>query len=171
MEKGYVHVYTGNGKGKTTAALCLSLRAVTAGKKVFFGQFIKGMDYSELRAPELLPGFVIEQFGRGCFIKSKPVPEDFVAARTGFEKVKRILAGGEYQVVVLDEIFIALYYELLDNDEVILAVRNRASNIEVIMTGRYAPEDFIDLADLVTEMNEVKNYYQRGVSARKGIEF
>lgn len=170
MSKGYVHIYTGNGKGKTTAALGLSLRAITAGKKVFFGQFIKGMDYSELKAPELLPGFEMEQFGRGCFIRKEPVKEDFEAARKGFEKLKGILTSGEYDVVVLDEVFIALYYHLLEEDEVIEAVKGRATEVEVIMTGRYAPERFVEFADLVTEMKEIKHYYQQGVMARKGIE-
>src|SRR5699024_8074794 len=104
MKKGYVHVYTGNGKGKTTAALGLSLRAVCAGKKVFFGQFVKGMDYSELKAVEYLPNLTIKQFGRDCFIFNDPTDDDIKIAKEGLKEIKDILAKGEYDLVVLDEI-------------------------------------------------------------------
>jgi len=170
MEKGYIHVYTGNGKGKTTAALGLSLRAVCAGKKVFFGQFIKGMDYSELKAEKFLPGFHMKQFGRGCFIYNKPVEEDIKAARAGLEECSSILSSGEYDIVVLDEINIALYYKLFTVQEVIEMLDNRNPGVEVILTGRYAPEAIIEKADLVTEMKEIKHYYEKGVPAREGIE-
>ncbi|AKI97663.1 cob(I)yrinic acid a,c-diamide adenosyltransferase [Kosmotoga pacifica] len=171
MARGYVHVYTGNGKGKTTAALGLALRAVCAGKRVFFGQFVKGMDYSELKAVDFLPNFVIEQFGRGCFIHGKPGDEDIKAAKNGLGKLKKILEEGNFDLVVMDEVNIALYFELITSSEVIEAVNNRAEHVEVVLTGRYAPQEVIDLADLVTEMKEVKHYYQKGVEAREGIEF
>ncbi len=102
MGKGYIHVYTGNGKGKTTAALGLSLRAIFAGKKVFFGQFIKGMDYSELESQRYLPNFKIQQFGRDCFIYNNPTDEDIRMAKEGLEICKRILNSHEYDIVVLD---------------------------------------------------------------------
>lgn len=170
MEIGYVHVYTGNGKGKTTAALGLSLRAVCAGKKVFFGQFVKGMDYSELDAQKYLEGFSIKQFGRGCFIYNNPVEDDIKAARAGLEECRKILASGEYDVVVLDEINIALYYKLFTVGEVIEMLNGRDPKTEVILTGRNAPDEIIEIADLVTEMKEIKHYYQKGVLARTGIE-
>lgn len=170
MEKGYLQVYTGNGKGKTTAALGISLRAVCADKKVFFGQFIKGMDYSELRAVELLPNFTIQQFGRDCFIFNEPNQEDIDIAKEGLKKMGEILAGGQYDLVVLDEINVALYFKLFSVEEVIKVLNNRAGHVEVICTGRYAPKELIDLADLVTEMKEIKHYYTKGVEARIGIE-
>ncbi len=170
MGKGYIHVYTGNGKGKTTAALGLSLRAIFVGKKVFFGQFIKGMDYSELESQRYLPNFKIQQFGRDCFIYNNPTEEDIRMAKEGLEICKRILNSHEYDIVVLDEINIATYYRLLDPDDIIDILKNREPKIEVILTGRYADEKIIEFADLVTEMKEIKHYYYKGVEARKGIE-
>lgn len=170
MGKGYFQIYTGNGKGKTTAALGLALRAICADKKVYFGQFIKGMDYSELKAVDLLPNFKIEQFGRDCFIFNEPTQEDRDIAKDGLDKVKEILSKGEYDLVVLDEINIALYYKLFSIQEVLEALNARAYHVEVICTGRYAPQELIDLADLVTEMKEIKHYYTQGVQARVGIE-
>ncbi len=171
MCKGQIHIYTGNGKGKTTAALGLSLRAVCAGKKVFFGQFIKGMDYSELAAGECLPGFEIRQFGRDCFIYNDPTEDDIKAAKEGLRICTDIVAKGDYDLVVLDELNIALYYKLFGLDEVINMLKNKAEHTEVVITGRYASGKLIDLADLVTEMKEIKHYYTRGLEARKGIEF
>lgn len=170
MKKGYVHVYTGNGKGKTTAALGISLRAVCAGKKVFFGQFVKGMDYSELKAVEYLPNLTMQQFGRDCFIFNDPTDEDIKIAKEGLEEIKSILAKGEYDLVVLDEINIALYYHLFSIEDVLDAIGGRAEHVEVVCTGRKAHQDLIDYADLVTEMKEIKHYYTQGVQAREGIE-
>lgn len=171
MDKGQIHIYTGNGKGKTTAALGLSLRAVCAGKKVFFGQFIKGMDYSELKAAEYLPGFEIRQFGRDCFIYNEPKEEDILAAREGLNICKEIIKNKDYDLVVLDELNIALYYKLFPVEEVIEMLENRADKVEIVITGRYAPQELIDLAHLVTEMKEIKHYYKTGLKARLGIEF
>ncbi|MCF6464893.1 cob(I)yrinic acid a,c-diamide adenosyltransferase [Clostridium sp. Cult2] len=170
MGKGYIHVYTGNGKGKTTAALGLSIRAICAGKKVFFGQFIKGMDYSELKIDKYLTNITIEQFGRDCFIYNEPTNEDIALAREGLEKCGKILQEGEYDIVVLDELNIAIYYRLFTSKEVIEILQERAPHVEVIITGRYAEESIIEFADLVTEMKEIKHYYNNGVEARKGIE-
>lgn len=170
MKKGYIQVYTGNGKGKTTAALGLALRAICSDKKVYFGQFIKGMDYSELKAKDLLPNLNIVQFGKECFIFNEPSKEDIRVAKEGLETVKKVLSKGEYDVVVLDEINIALYYKLFSIQEVCDAINNRAYHVEVICTGRYAPKEIIELADLVTEMKEIKHYYTQGVNAREGIE-
>ena len=171
MDKAFVHVYTGNGKGKTTAALGLSLRAVCAGKKVFFGQFVKGMEYSELKCTEFISNLKIEQFGRRCFIYEEPSEEDVAAARKGLEKISDILKAGEYDVVVLDEMNIALYFKLFEIEEAVEAIKGRAHNVEVVITGRYAPKEIIDIADLVTEMKEIKHYYNNGIEARKGIEY
>ncbi|NOH15824.1 cob(I)yrinic acid a,c-diamide adenosyltransferase [Clostridium cochlearium] len=168
--KGYVQVYTGNGKGKTTAALGLSLRATCAGKKVFFGQFTKGMNYSELKAPEILPNFTLEQFGRNAFIFGTPSKADIEEAKKGLKRAEEVLTSGEYDVVVFDEINIALFYELFSVQEVLDLLDKKVEHTEVILTGRYAPQEIIDRADLVTEMREIKHYYTQGVPCRKGIE-
>ncbi|MBV4418164.1 cob(I)yrinic acid a,c-diamide adenosyltransferase [Clostridium tyrobutyricum] len=171
MKKGYIHVYTGNGKGKTTASLGISLRAVCAGKKVFFGQFAKGMDYSELNAVKYLPNFKICQFGRDVFISDMPCNEDIVLAKDGLEISSEALSSGKYDMVVLDEINIAIYYKLFKVEEVLQILDNRCPKVEVILTGRYANKEIIDKADLVTEMKEIKHYYKKNVPARIGIEF
>lgn len=171
MENSYVHIYTGNGKGKTTASLGLSVRAALAGKKVFFGQFIKGMDYSELRIPNYIPNIEIHQFGRDCFIYNDPTDEDIKEARKGLNICKEVLKSGKYDLVVLDELNIALYYKLFTVDEAIEIIKNRKPSVEVVITGRYAPKELTELADLVTEMKEIKHYYTKGIMARKGIEF
>jgi len=171
MEQSFVHVYTGNGKGKTTAALGLSVRAALAGKKVFFAQFIKGMEYSELKVSEFIKNIEIQQFGRECFIYKKPTEEDIEAANKGMDVCEKVLKGVEYDLVVLDELNIALYYKLIPLGRVVKAIRERTQSIEVVITGRYAPEEIIEIADLVTEMKEIKHYYNQGIQARKGIEF
>ena len=170
LKKGYVQAYTGNGKGKTTAALGISLRAVCAGGKVFFGQFMKGQDYCELKACRYLPGFEIEQFGGADFICGKPSEADRINAQNGLLRMKSVLESGEYDVVVFDEINTALYFELLTAEEVLSLLDLKPEKTEVILTGRYAPEEIIKRADLVTEMREVKHYYEKGVDARTGIE-
>ncbi len=170
MEKGYIQVYTGNGKGKTTAALGLSLRAVCAGKKVHFGQFVKGMDYSELKAVEYLPNFTIAQYGRDCFIFNNPTDEDIRVACKGLKEIEKILQDDIHDVVVLDELNIALHYRLFSLEDVMEVLAKRKRDKEIIITGRYAPDEIIEMADLVTEMKEVKHYYKKGVMARKGIE-
>ena len=169
--KGYVQVYTGNGKGKTTAAIGLAVRAAGANLKVFIGQFVKGMHYSELESLKRFSDLItIKQFGRECFIFHDPTEEDIKCARDGLQEAKEIINSGEYQVVILDEINIALYYNLFPIDEVIDIIKNKPENVELILTGRYAPQEIIDIADLVTEMREIKHYYVKGVVAREGIE-
>jgi len=170
MNKGYIHIYTGNGKGKTTAALGLSLRAVCAGKKVFFGQFVKGMKYSEVKAAQYLPNFEIEQFGRTCFIDKDPEMEDIECANVGIKECSEILEKGDYDLVVLDELTIGLFYKLFTIEDVLEMIKKKKENIELVITGRYAPDELILIADLVTEMKEIKHYYTKGVEARKGIE-
>lgn len=169
---GQVHVYTGNGKGKTTAALGLALRAVGAGRKVFFAQFVKGKSYSEIDfVQKFIPGITIKQFGLGCFIVSEPTLQDINAARKGLAEVLSIIKSGKYNVVVLDEANIAIYYNLFSVDELIDAISFRNEETEIIITGRYAPDKLIRMADLVTDMKEVKHYYAKGIEARKGIEY
>jgi cob(I)alamin adenosyltransferase len=171
MDKGYVQIYTGNGKGKTTAALGLSLRAVSIGKKVFFGQFVKGMKYSEVNCTDFVPNIEFEQFGKECFIYNDPTEDDIKRAEQGLAKMSSVLKDGKYDVVVMDELNIALYFKLFTVEEVIKAISNRAPHVEVIITGRYAPKELVEIADLVTEMKEIKHYYTKGVENRKGIDF
>ena len=169
--KGYIQVYTGNGKGKTTAALGLALRAAGAGLKVYFAQFIKGMDYSELHSIKKLSGNItLKQYGRECFIYKEPDEEDFRAARNGFEEISNIISEGQYEIVVLDEINIAIYYKLISVAEVLELINNKPENVELVLTGRNVDKKIIERADLVTEMKEIKHYYQKGIHARKGIE-
>lgn len=177
MEKGYVHVYTGNGKGKTTAAFGLAVRALCAGKNVYIGQFVKSMQYNETRIEKLFTGsdpnfgrITIEQLGGGCFLNTLPKESDVAMAQEGLQRCAEILASGDYSVVVLDELTIALHFGLLKVESVIDALRRRAESVEVVITGRYAPQPLIDFADLVTDMQEVKHYYTSGVLSRNGID-
>ena len=170
MEKGYIQVYTGNGKGKTTAALGISLRSLCAGNKVFFGQFMKGQNYSELKAPEYFKNLTIEQFGEACFVKGKPSEKDIEGAHKGLARMKQVLTSGEYDMVIFDEINTSLFFHLLEVEEVLTVLENKPVKTEVILTGRYAPQEIMDRADLVTEMREIKHYYNDGVEARVGIE-
>lgn len=170
--KGYIHIYTGNGKGKTTAAFGLALRAVGAGKRVFIAQFVKGKPYSENDAVcNFLSAITIKQYGLDCFIYKKPTEKDFQAAKNGLDEVSRIIADGDFDVVILDEACIAIYYNLFGSNELIEILKSRPEPMEIIITGRYATPELIEFADLVTEMKEVKHYYAKGIEARKGIEF
>ena len=169
--KGYIQVYTGNGKGKTTAALGLSVRALGAGKKVFIGQFAKSKHYSELETiDKLLKNITIKQYGLGCFIVDLPTDEDIQAARKGLKEITEIILSDEYDVIILDEANIAVYYKLFSAEELIQVISQKSERTEIIITGRYASQEIIDIADLVTEMKEIKHYYQQGVQARVGIE-
>lgn len=166
-----IQVYTGNGKGKTTAALGLALRAAGAGLRVYIAQFIKGRCYSELKALEKIKKIKIEQFGRSCFIKRKPRPQDIKLAQRGLEKIKEILAQKFYQVIILDEINVALKLRLLKLKDVIELLKKCPRNLELVLTGRYAHPQILNSADLVSEIKEVKHYFKKGIKARKGIEF
>jgi cob(I)alamin adenosyltransferase len=170
--KGYIQLYTGNGKGKTTAALGLALRAAGAGRKVFIGQFVKGREYSEIKALQnYLPQVEIRQYGRECFIINEPEEEDISIARRGLAEVETIIDEGKYDLVILDEATIAVYYKLFTQDELSAILDKKKEATEIIITGRYATPELIDKADLVTEMKEVKHYYNSGVEAREGIEY
>ena len=169
MRKGYVQVYTGNGKGKTTAALGLALRAAGAGMRVFIGQFIKEEAAAEHAALERFSDLVsVRRFGRGLIMK--PSEEDIAAAQKGMGESQEALRSGRYDVVILDEINVAIHLGLVDVEEVLRMVRERPDNVELVLTGRYADERIIGLADLVTEMRDIKHYYEKGVQARHGIE-
>lgn len=168
---GYIHLYTGNGKGKTTAAIGLAIRAAGAGKRVFMGQFVKGMPYSELESLKRFDEITVKQFGRDCFIEKDPTPEDIKVAQNGLKEVSMHIRNNSFDVVILDEICIALYYQLFPVEEVVELLKSKPATMEIVLTGRNAPQELIDMAHLVTEMKEIKHYYTQGVEARKGIEF
>ena len=171
MDKGYLQIYTGDGKGKTTAALGLTLRAAGAGFQVLFLQFLKQGNYSEARALQQFSGKVThEQYGSGRFVRGKPSKEDQLAAQKGFERAVAALASGEFDLIVLDEANVALSLDLLPLDPLLAALDNRPAGVEVVLTGRGAPEALLARADLITEMKAVRHYYQQGVKARVGIE-
>jgi cob(I)alamin adenosyltransferase len=173
FEKGYVQLYTGNGKGKTTASLGLTLRAAGAGLKSVIIQFMKGQHYSELDAVSLMDGFLtIEQFGSGKFCRpeNKNYTEHLELAEKGYKRAKEVLESGTFKIVVLDEIVTTLSFKLLTVQDIIDLIRIKPADTELIITGRGAPEELIEKCDLVTEMKEIKHYYTRGVMARKGIE-
>lgn len=171
MMKGYVQVYTGDGKGKTTAALGLALRAAGAGLRVYIAQFIKGGEYNELKALKRFPDLVaVKQYGRGCFIREAPSEEDIKLASSALEETERIMLSGGYQVVILDEINIAAHFSLIPVERLLEMIRKKPDGVELVLTGRKANPRVLEAADLVTEMREVKHYYRNGVEAREGIE-
>ena len=169
--KGYVQIYTGDGKGKTSAALGLAMRAYGAGLNIFIAQFVKGMKYSEQETFRILSDrLTVKQYGRGCFIKGKPAEEDIKAAQEGLLEVREIMLSGKYQVIILDEANIATFYSLFSVNYLLDLIKEKPDDIELVITGRRADPRIIEAADLVTEMKEVKHYYQNGVNARIGIE-
>ena len=169
--KGYIQVYTGSGKGKTTAALGLALRAAGAGFRVYIAQFVKGMKYSELDIlPRLSDYITLKQYGRDCFIEREPTNEDIQAAQEGLKEVKEIMCSGAYQMIILDEANIATYFNLFSVDDLLDFMRAKPEGVELVITGRKADTRVIEAADLVTEMKEIKHYYQKGIEARSGIE-
>ena len=172
-ELGMVHVYTGDGKGKTTASLGLGLRAAGHGYRVLMIQFMKGqIKYGELEAVKALPNFDIVQFGRPDFVdKENPAEIDIKLAQEGIEHAKTIMASGRCDLLILDEINVAVEWKLVSVDDVIKLIDSKPERMELVLTGRYAPPEFIERAHTVTEMREVKHPYQEGVLARKGVEY
>lgn len=166
-----IQVYTGNGKGKTTAALGLAVRGAGAGLRVYIVQFLKGRPYSELRALKKIRNITLVQCGRRCFIKSKPGARDFAMAREGLAKIKNAIEKKCYDLIILDEVNVAMKMGLLQVNEVAGVIKKAPAKTELVLTGRYAPPEVIRIADLVSEIKERKHYYRKGVKARKGIEF
>jgi cob(I)alamin adenosyltransferase len=171
MKKGYLQIYTGNGKGKTTAALGLTLRAAGAGLKVFIAQFIKSGDYSEIKALKRFSDLVvINQYGLGRFIKGKPSQEDIDAATVGIQEARSAMVSGKYDVIIMEEANVALSCGLFSLERLLEIIKDRPESVELVITGRGADSQIIENADLVTEMREIKHYYNKGVGARIGIE-
>ena len=188
LERGLIHVYTGDGKGKTTAALGLALRAAGCGFCTYVCQFLKGQEYGELKAARWLeagavaqrqrPPITIERFGQPTFVRlsadgtgTTASEEDVRLAREGLAAARRAMEGGQYELVVLDEINVALYFQLLTVQEVLEVIDQKPEGVELVLTGRRVPDEILACADYVTEMREVRHPYQQGVRARRGIEF
>jgi cob(I)alamin adenosyltransferase len=170
-ETRYIHVYTGNGKGKTTAALGLTLRAVGAGWRVLFTQFMKHGEFSEIRALKKFGEQVtIRQYGSGRFIKGRPSKKDMEMALAGLSEIMQVMKEGKYDLIVLDEINISVHYGLIPLEDVISLLEKRPQDVELILTGRWAPKEITERADLVTEARMIKHYFSKGVRAREGIE-
>ena len=173
LEKGLVQVYTGDGKGKTSAAFGLALRAIGRGLKVYIIQFIKGgFDYGELYVVDKLPNITLKAFGRGKFVTQQPPSEEDVRfAEEALQLAEKTIKSGEYDLVILDEINVALNLKLISLEKVLELIKGKPKHVELVLTGRYAPKEVIDAADLVTEMREVKHPFKKGCQAREGIEF
>ena len=169
--QGFVQIYTGDGKGKTTAALGLALRAAGAGLRVYFGQFIKNGDYSELTGlARFADCITVAQFGLGRFVGREPAPADREAAQRGLQAIRRALVSGAYDLVIADEANVAVALGLIEPDDLVALIDQRPEQVELVLTGRGAPDAVLARADLVTEMRCVRHYYDRGVLARQGIE-
>ncbi len=171
MRKGYVQVYTGNGKGKTTAALGLAIRAAGAGYRTFIAQFIKKKKCSEhVLLEELSDRITIEQYGKGLIMGRKPSRADIERAREGYERAKEVMLSKEYDLVILDEANVATHYHLIPVRDLLELIALKPAGVELVITGRHADEKVLAAADLVTEMREIRHYHEQGVSARRGIE-
>ncbi|HUV36866.1 MAG TPA: cob(I)yrinic acid a,c-diamide adenosyltransferase [Patescibacteria group bacterium] len=172
FESGTVQLYTGNGKGKTTAAVGQAVRAAGHGKRVIMIQFMKGKPYGELAAADRIEGLTIEQYGRDEFVdRDNPAAEDIELAMNGWRRAEELVRDDTLDMLILDEINVAVAFGLVPLESVVALVRNKPVGLELVLTGRYAPDELIALADTVTEMREIRHHYNRGVKARKGIEY
>jgi cob(I)alamin adenosyltransferase len=173
LEKGYIQIYTGNGKGKTTAALGQALRAAGRGLKIFIVQFMKNSPYGEMKIFERMRNWItLEHYGNDSFVFSNKAAgeKDTNMAQQAFHRARKAMSSGKYDIVIMDEVCVAIFFGLLKTDDVLSLLEEKPEPVELILTGRYCPPELIEKADLVTEMQEIKHYYQKGVAARKGIE-
>jgi len=173
LNKGYIQIYTGNGKGKTTAAIGQAVRAAGFGLKTYIVQFMKEFPYNEVKSLNRLKEWItIEQFGGDEFVykKESPGKNEIDKAQRGLAAAKAKMLSGKYDIIILDEVCVSIHFGLFSDEEILTFVKQKPENVELILTGRYCPDKLLDKADLVTEMNEVKHYYQDGITSRKGIE-
>ncbi|MCK5695290.1 MAG: cob(I)yrinic acid a,c-diamide adenosyltransferase [Desulfobacula sp.] len=168
--KGYVQVYTGNGKGKTTASLGLAIRAAGAGLRVYIVQFLKQGDYSEIKALSKFENITVKQYGIGKFVIGKPSEEDIAAGAAGYKKLCDILKQNKHDVVIAEEGNVAVMCNIISEKELLALMDMKPANVELVITGRGATAAVIEKADLATEMKEIKHYYKQGITARVGIE-
>jgi cob(I)alamin adenosyltransferase len=172
LKKGYIHVYTGNGKGKTTSAIGLGIRATGAGLKAHMLQFMKGRKYNELVTLDKTQGFTYSQHGRDEFVnKDNPEQVDIELAQEGFKHAKELIKSNKYNMIILDEINVAIDFNLISLEDFIKFIEEKPEELELVLTGRYAHPEIQKIADYVTEMLEIKHPYQQGIEARKGIDF
>ena len=173
LKQGFVQIYTGNGKGKSTAAIGQAVRAAGFGLKTYIAQFMKEFPYNELNSLKNLSEWItIKQFGGDEFVYKKELPgiEELKKASKGLQIAKEKMLSGEYDLIILDEAIVAIYFKLIETKDLINFIKAKPETVELILTGRYCPSELIDAADLVTEMEEVKHYYQKGITSRRGIE-
>ena len=173
LERGFTQIYTGNGKGKTTAALGQAVRAAGNGFRSYILMLMKEFPYNEVFALSALKDFItIEQVGKDDYVYRKELPpqEEKMKAASALERAKEKMLRGNYELIILDEVLVATYFGLITVDDILLLINEKPFDVELILTGRYCPKEIIDKADLVTEMKEVKHYYQKGILARRGIE-
>lgn len=171
LKNGCVHIYTGNGKGKTTAAVGLAIRAAGAGLKVYICQFIKAGNYSEIKILKKIKNVKVDQCGMGYFIKNNPKEADVNCARGGFEKARRLVLSGKYDLVIMDELNIAMKLGFIKEADVLELIGSKPSCVELVITGRNCPQRLLRHADTVTRMQELKHHYNNGIKARRGIEY
>jgi cob(I)alamin adenosyltransferase len=174
FSRGLVLVYTGDGKGKTTAAIGQALRTIGHGNKVLVVQFMKGKKYGEVLAAEkyLSDHLMMIQSGLDSFVmKNNPAPVDIELARQGLNLAKKAMVSGEYQMIILDEINVALDFKLIPIEEVVEMIQTKPAPLDLVLTGRYAPAEIIALADTVSEIKEIKHHYTQGIKEKAGIEF
>jgi len=173
LQQGFVQIYTGNGKGKSTAAIGQAVRAAGFGLKTYIAQFMKEFPYNELNSLKHLSEWItIEQFGGDEFVYKKELPgkDELARAKKGLQTATDKMFSGNYDLIILDESIVAIYFKLIKKIDLIEIINKKPANVELILTGRYCPEELIELADLVTEMKEIKHYYQKGIKSRRGIE-
>ncbi len=173
-KRGLVMIYTGNGKGKTTASLGLALRAIGHGQKVYMVQFMKGSEnYGEIIAiKKHLPNFEVVQKGLETFVKKgNPNPEDLKLAAEGLELAKAVISEGKHDLVILDEINVAVDFGLVSEDDVLKLISIKPDHVTIVLTGRYASEKIMETADMISEVKEIKHHFEKGVQAQLGIEY
>jgi len=173
LGKGYIQIYTGNGKGKTTAAIGQAVRAAGSGLISYIAQFMKEFPYNEINSIKHLKEWItIEQFAGDEFVYKKEPPgkKEIDKAHRGLAVAKAKMLSKKYDLIILDEVCVSIYFGLFSDEEILTFMKQKPENIELILTGRYCPDKLLDKADLVTEMKEIKHYYQEGITARKGIE-
>ena len=173
FSQGYIQIYTGNGKGKTTAAIGQAVRAAGFGLKTYIAQFMKEFPYNELESLKHLNDWItIEQFGGDEFVYKKELPgeDEIKKAAKGLNAVKKNMLSGEYNIIIVDEVCVSIYFGLFSANDVLKIIEQKPKNVELILTGRYCPNEVLEKADLITEMKEIKHYYGKGITSRRGIE-
>ena len=173
LKQGFTQIYTGNGKGKTTAALGQAVRAAGNGFHSYILMLMKEFPYNEVSALSALKDFItIEQVGKDDYVYRKELPpqEEIDKVKLALERAKQNMLSGNYELIILDEVLVATYFGLITAEDILPLINEKPFDVELILTGRYCPEELIDKADLVTEMKEVKHYYKKGILARRGIE-